>query len=208
MLAVMVARIPPARANEIIDVFCDAFRAYPVMTHIAGPFDGADDARLRDLIGLFVMTRVHRDEPLLGIADDAGRLIAAATMTLPGDREMPDAVHAHRARVWTALGETAHAKYNGYAAAAGARAVKTPHHHLNMIGVRYDAMGQGHARALLDAVHALATDDPESAGVSLSTELAKNVTLYQHFGYAVVGHAEVAADLETWSLFRPRPFSA
>jgi hypothetical protein len=69
-------------------------------------------------------------------------------------------------------------------------------------------MSRGHARALLEAVHALAAADPQSAGVSLSTELAKNVALYQHFGYAVVGHARVSPEMETWSLFRPNALSA
>jgi hypothetical protein len=204
----MVDRLSAERAADVIDVFCDAFRAYPVMTYIAGPYDGAGDARLRELISLFVLTRVHRDEPLFGIADASGRLIGAATMTLPGEREMPAAVHAHRQRTWSALGEAAHARYDVYASAASALAVTAPHHHLNMIGVRHDAMGRGHARALLDAVHALAAADPRSTGVSLSTELSKNVALYQHFGYGVVGHATVAPGLETWSLFRPRAISA
>jgi GNAT superfamily N-acetyltransferase len=204
----MVVRLTAERAPEIIDVFCDAFRAYPVMTHVAGPFDGAGDARLRALIALFVMTRVHRDEPLLGVAGDDGLLIAAATMTLPGEREMPEAVQAHRARTWAALGDAAHEKHAAYANAAGGLAVTAPHHHLNMIGVRHEFMGRGCARALLDAVHALAAADPRSAGVSLSTELPKNVALYQHFGYGVVGHAQVTPELETWSLFRPTAINA
>lgn len=204
----MVSRLSADRAPDIVDVFCDAFRAYPVMTFIAGPFDGAGDTRLRELIQLFVMTRVHRDEPLFGIADGAGRLVGAATMTLPGEREMPAAVHADRQRTWSALGDAAREKYTAYANAASALAVTAPHHHLNMIGVRHECMGQGHARSLLETVHALASADPQSAGVSLSTELARNVGLYQHFGYGVVGHARVTPELETWSLFRPTAINA
>jgi hypothetical protein len=53
-------------------------------------------------------------------------------------------------------------------------------------------------------VHRLAGDDPTSSGVSLTTERAENVPLYEHFGYRVVGHTRVSAELETWGLFRQR----
>jgi hypothetical protein len=52
-------------------------------------------------------------------------------------------------------------------------------------------------------VHALSRDDPESGGVSLSTENPRNVALYEHVGYVVRGHAIVSPELETWALYRP-----
>jgi hypothetical protein len=52
------------------------------------------------------------------------------------------------------------------------------------------------------AVHAAASDDPQSAGVSLTTERAENLKFYERFGYTVVGHARVDPELETWGLFR------
>jgi GNAT superfamily N-acetyltransferase len=71
-----------------------------------------------------------------------------------------------------------------------------------MIGVRGTHQGRGLARRLLEAVHALAAGDAGSRGVSLTTELAKNVPLYEHFGYAVIGHVWVNEGLETWSMYR------
>jgi hypothetical protein len=44
--------------------------------------------------------------------------------------------------------------------------------------------------------------DPASAGVTLNTEDPRNVALYQHLGYEIIGHAAVAAELETWGFFR------
>ena len=55
---------------------------------------------------------------------------------------------------------------------------------------------------MLDVVTETSVDDADSYGVSLTTELVKNVQLYEHFGYRVIGHAHVTADLETWGLFR------
>jgi ribosomal protein S18 acetylase RimI-like enzyme len=87
-------------------------------------------------------------------------------------------------------------------AAANFFATTPPHHHLNMIGVRRAQQRSGLAREVLEAVHRLASEDPESAGVSLTTERPENLPFYERFGYKVVGHAWVGPDLETWGLFR------
>jgi ribosomal protein S18 acetylase RimI-like enzyme len=71
-----------------------------------------------------------------------------------------------------------------------------------MLGVRRNAAGKGIGRLLLDAVQRLSADDPGSQGVSLSTEDARNVSLYRHFGYAVVGEADVET-MHTWVFYRP-----
>jgi hypothetical protein len=55
---------------------------------------------------------------------------------------------------------------------------------------------------LLEEVARLAEADGDSAGVSLSTENSRNVELYRHFGYRVVGEAEVAEGLVTWGMMR------
>ncbi len=81
-------------------------------------------------------------------------------------------------------------------------AVPGPQHHVNMLGVRHSHAGRGLGRLLLDAVHEMSRRDAESAGVSLSTEDPKNVTLYQHCGYEIKAHERVSNDLETWILFR------
>jgi len=69
--------------------------------------------------------------------------------------------------------------------------------------VRPSHAGRGLARPLLGAVHALAASDPSSEGVSLCTETRANVGLYEHFDYRLLGSAQVADGLETWSMFRP-----
>ena len=62
-------------------------------------------------------------------------------------------------------------------------------------------MGLG--RILLDAVHEMSRLDPHSPGVSLSTEVVRNVPLYQRCGYQITNHERVTDDLETWIFFRP-----
>ncbi len=72
-----------------------------------------------------------------------------------------------------------------------------------MIGVRRRAQGQGLAGRLLDRVHTLSAADDRSRGVTLTTEVASNVGLYERFGYHVVGTADVASAFTTWAMYRP-----
>lgn len=198
-----VDRLDEDGLPDVIDVMVDAFRDYPLMRFVAGPSADLADW-VPPLVDLFVTRRFRRGGPLLGVRDPAtGALAAAAALTLPVEPAPPPELVAWVEQVWQALGPDARARYDRYAAAWPSIDPR-PHHHLNMIGVRRAHAGRGLARHLLEAVHALADADPQSAGVSLTTEVARNVTLYQHFGYTVVGHQRITPDLETWAFFRPR----
>lgn len=71
-----------------------------------------------------------------------------------------------------------------------------------MIGVRRSHGGTGVGRQLLKAVHRLAQDDASSTAVTLATENPRNVALYEHFGYRVIGQASVADGIETWAMYK------
>jgi len=188
--------------GEIVSVFSDAFYDYPVMRHVVGaarPYE----RRLRRLIELFASRRASSGEPMLGIRDARGVLVAAATMALPGESDLPAGFVALRESTWSVLGADARARYETFTAVTQQFIVTSPHHYLDMIGVRRSHQGRGLARALLEAVHDVAGSDQRSSGVRLTTEFAANVTLYEHFGYRVRGRAPVADGLETWTLFRP-----
>ena len=72
-----------------------------------------------------------------------------------------------------------------------------------MLAVPTRYQGQGLARPLLDAVHALSREREDSCGVTLTTEREANVALYQHVGYRVVGRGTIVPGLETWGMYRP-----
>lgn len=179
----------------------DAFREYPVMQFVVGP-GGDVDRRIRRLVELFVTRRHRRGGPMLGVFDDRGQLAGVAVLTLPVEPPPPADLAPWVDAVWADLGSEAFDRYQQYAATWPVLE-PTPHHHLNMIGIRRAHAGQGMARPLLMAVQEMAAADPESSGVSLTTEVARNVTLYEHFGYRVVGHKQVAPTLESWGFFLP-----
>lgn len=185
------------------DVLCEAFSNYPVMRHVIRSHGAEYERHLTTLMRFFVTARVLRDEPVLTLDDD-GEIVACALVTLPGKRPSPPALGELRERVWDELGPDARARYEAFGEACAALSLERPHHHLNMIGVRREHRGKGLAGRLLDDVHRLAREDPESAGVTLTTEDPANVPLYEHFGYRCLGRVRVADALESWSFFRPR----
>jgi len=198
-----VISLPHTRAAEVTDVLCDAFFDYPVMRYVLGDRPGYA-ARLTTLVGFFVANRVAKKELLLGVAGPSGALVAAALVNVPNPAEPAPWLAARREEVWRELGAEERTRYEAFGRATQQFEVEPPHHHLGMIGVRHSHHGTGLGRLLLDHVHGIAEADPGSTGVSLSTELPKNVGLYEHFGYRVLGHDRVADELETWVCFRPR----
>ena len=197
-----VVRLDAGALPEVVSVMADAFGAYPLMRFVVGP-DGDVAARIHRLVDLFVTRRQRRGGPMLGVHDPATRrLIGAAAFTLPHEADPPPDLAPWVDAVWDELGADAHARYQQYAAVWPVL-MDAPHHHLNMLGVRRAWAGQGVARPLLLGVQQMAADDPASAGVSLTTEVERNVAFYEHFGYQCVGHTRLTPDLETWAFVRP-----
>jgi GNAT superfamily N-acetyltransferase len=199
-----VAPLHATRLEAAVDVLCDAFAEYPVMRFVAGPDAEDYDRRLRSLIHFFTSARFLNGDLVLGAGSGSGEtLVAVANVTPPGTRPAAPEVSHRREALWRELGADARERYEQLGRIWQPLGIERPHYHLNMIGVRRDWRGRGAGRLLLDAVHALSADSPESCGVSLTTEDPINVPLYQHVGYAITGHAVVAPGLETWGFFRP-----
>ena len=184
-------------------MLCDAFDAYPVMRYVIGDAGPAYRARLRAMITFFSMARVLNNEPVLGVEEPGGALVGVANITRPGERQPPPQLAAMRESLWQELGRAALERYDAVGAVWRTFAFEPAHYHLNSIGVRRSHQGRGAARLLLDALHAMSASAHDSCGVSLTTEVAANVPLYQHFGYLVTGHAVVPGAFATWGLFRP-----
>lgn len=197
-----VVRVPASRTAEAVGVLCEAFRDYPVMRYVLAPVVGDYDESLGRLIHFFVMARFHRDEPVLAVMDGT-RALAVAIVTLPRDRPSPPQVAEMREQVWAELGPIARARYGEYGEACLAFELDRPTIHLNMIGVRDIARGRGLGRVLVEAVQEISREDPRSTGVTLTTEVAGNVPLYEHLGYELIGHVPFGDGIETWGFFRP-----
>jgi GNAT superfamily N-acetyltransferase len=148
------------------------------------------------------MARVHRGEHIVGI-DEGGMLQGVALVSVPARPVTSAALDALREQTWQEIGADCRARYEGYGTAFAQFVAPEYHLHLNVLAVRHAAQGRGHARTLLDHVHDMSRSDPESSGVSLTTELEANVSLYKHFGYRLLGQLEIAPGLTCWGFFRP-----
>lgn len=193
-----------------MNVFADAFDGYPVMRFTVGD-QGEVAARERRLVRLFVERRVARTGPMFAIAEKnpSRNLLGAILLTLPGEPPPGPEIDRISAAAWRELGEEARLRYEEYAAASNFFAEYEPHVHLNMIGVRRAQKGSGLGRVLLDAVRQIAEQNPGYSGISLTTENPRNVDLYRHFGYEVVGEgrfgpfdsAQGRPAHQTWGMF-------
>lgn len=199
-----VHRLDATAVPQVVDVLHEAFFDYPVMRFVLGEDSVGYTESLRTLVNLFVMARVFRHETLLGIRSDE-TLIGTALVSRPGGPGAPPEFHELRERVWAELGEEAERRYAAFIEACDRFQVDGPHLHLNMIGVRREGQGAGLGRRLLNAVHEMSRVDPDSTGVTLTTEDPANVSLYRHFGYELVGEAVVGPKLTTWGFYRRDP---
>jgi ribosomal protein S18 acetylase RimI-like enzyme len=159
------------------------------------------DKRLRKAVTFFVSARALRNEPIFRIKNNENKLVAAATVTLPGEIPSPPELSKLRDELWAELGSEEKARYEKYGSVASALLPKEPHHHLNMIGVRNAYKGKGLALQLIHQVEELVSEHPISTGVSLNTEVESNVDFYLHLGYELVGKAEVDKGIQTWGFF-------
>ena len=203
--ALSTRELAPDRLSEAVDVLSDAFHDYPVMRYVIGAAGDAYTSRLRTMLTFFTSARFIRDELVTGAVTTEDVVVGVANSTLPGTQRSPAILGTQREAVWRELGADALARYEAHGSATAPFAVDRPNYHLAMLGVRRSHAGTGVARRLLDALHDTSRRDPRSAGVTLTTEDPRNVALYQHFGYQVVGHTRVTDTLESWGFFRPDP---
>ena len=198
-----VVKLTEENIPEITDVLCEAFYNYPVMKYVLGEKEDYD-TRLRKAVTFFVSARALRNEPLLGIHNSENKLVAAATVTLPGEIPSSPELFKLRDELWAELGSDEKARYENYGSIASALLPKEPHHHLNMIGVRNAYQGKGLARQLIHQVEELVSAHPASTGLSLNTEVEANVNFYLHLGFELLGQANVDKDIVTWGFFKAK----
>jgi ribosomal protein S18 acetylase RimI-like enzyme len=184
---------------EALDVLCAAFHDYPVMRYVIGQADPDYDAKLRELIGLFVEARLTRNVPLIGVYE-ADQLLGIAVVSPPKEIPVPRELAECHARVERRLGPEAMARFDRYGEACEATDPGHLAHYLGMIAVRPGAQRRGLGHRLIDAVKELARSDPDSAGVTLNTESSGNLLFYERMGFRRGAEADFGP-LHTWSFF-------
>ena len=130
------------------------------------------------------------------------RLLGGAGIASPEFVPWPHALAARYEAFRSCIGPQAAAEYERFVTLVGRHRPARPHHTLEVIGIKEQARGRGHGRALLNAIHARAEAHPTSTGVYADTTSVQTVALYEHFGYSVIGW-EPFGEQDIWCLFRP-----
>ncbi|GGE68502.1 GNAT family N-acetyltransferase [Priestia taiwanensis] len=94
-------------------------------------------------------------------------------------------------------------KINHYMKTTSKRRPKEAHYYLGCIGVNPNEQGKGIGRNLLEVIHRMVDEDSTAAGIGLDTENLRNVSLYEKFGYEVVGEDKLG-DITIYSMFRKK----
>jgi GNAT superfamily N-acetyltransferase len=224
-----VERLGRAELDGVVAALCEAFLRYPAMRFILAAPASAEYQTLDPLMRFFVLARLLRGEPVLGIragsaaapqravggwaptrgtADvvgdarggGAGTLAAVALVSEPDRPGGPAELASLREALWARLGPEARERYELYGRAAQSLIGDLPRLHLNLLGVRAAYRGRGLARLLVEQVLVVARQ--RGRGVSLTTEDPGNLALYARLGFELLGDAAIAPGLRTWALYR------
>jgi ribosomal protein S18 acetylase RimI-like enzyme len=197
-----VEPVPVDADAQVVAVLAEAFGDYPALRYVIGPAGAEFQERLAALLGFFVAARRARGEPVLGVRSGEA-WAAVALATLPDAATPPAALGKARERTWALLGSDARARYEELGERWAGLAVREPHVHLNLVGVRKADRGRGLGAALVGAVVELSHTHPTSRGVSLSTETEANVAFYRALGFELRGAFEAGPGVRSWVMFRP-----
>ena len=185
---------------DIVEVLTRSFFDYPVFTYsLRDTAPELYEHHLRLLCGFYADARLMRGWPVYGIREEdelAGVLLLSDPVFKPRPRELDAVLEEVRQEVGAKVMEF----LDAFDAALVAFEPKVPTYFVGMVGVRPSSQGRGLGRALLEHIAEMSRTRPESAGVTLTTELGQNVAFYKHLGYRVLGSARVG-EITTWLFF-------
>jgi GNAT superfamily N-acetyltransferase len=193
-----IVRLGAAELHEAIATLTDAFTGDPLMAYLFGEPRG-----IAALAGFACAYRLAMDWPVFGLRLPDGTLGGVASVSPPGGVPDREAFQASEDEFRQMVGPEAWNRYSAYDKTSSIGAPSERCHYLGMIGVLRSLRGAGCGRALIEAVHNFAAQDPSSAGVWLDTELPANVSWYERRGYRLRAVNRLG-DIAVSVMFRPR----
>ena len=195
MTAIQITRLDAKDTAKATEVFFAAFERDPLMSY----FFGDRDRDLAKCTMQYVCDRANLfNLPLLGALVE-GEIQGVALITPPEatERETPQLDEQFA----IAVGEEVIARLETYFKIKEAHKPKQAHFYLDILGVLPKNQGRGIGKALLQTIHKMFEESPQSCGVALDTENESNVDLYRRFSYSVSATNNLD-NLKVWSMFR------
>lgn len=196
-----VYEVNVADKGEVVEVLAAAFSGYPVFRYVLGEEGRYFDEKIRRLVDFFAEIRFQLGgSPLLLRVEEKAK--AAALVDPPHSGAFTAELRRMLNEVVEAVGTAEMARMEAYEQLCKRMAPEEAHYYLGMIGVLPQYQGQGYARQLLEYIHEMVDNDPQAMGIALNTEKPNNVPIYRHFGYEVIGEADLGP-MHSWCMFRP-----
>lgn len=196
-------RLEREQEDDAVLILAHAFRRDPVMNYVFHDITSGDDQRLHELFRFSCRVRFDLGWPLMGVECD-GKLLAVAGIDEPGAADWPQSLSDSYQNFQRVAGPDSVRRLEAYASLPDQHRPAEPHFFLGMVGVHPDAQGRGYARVLLDWLHQASQAHPTSRGVALDTDTDVNVSIYEHFGYEVVGRDALEGHTIT-TMYRTNP---
>lgn len=183
--------------RDLLDVLARAFLDNPMNRTIHGPHPArrlrANRAGLRALLldlHPWTRTRVIRNE---------GRVVGGFVAVPPGGHPLPGASLRRQLGCWFWQGARAMDRWGFVTETLAREHPLEPHWYLSVLGVDPDWQGRGLGSRLLDALHALAREEP--APIYLESDRPESVAFYGARGFERLGDVWIF-DVQCWRLRR------
>lgn len=188
---------------RVLDVLTDAFQDDPLIRHM---FPTDTKEKSRPFFNFLLVKSILLNELLLGIECN-GELIGIANLEEPARNKV--SIFRIGKLIYQSLRFAFRISFrnfifiNNYMKLTSSLRPKNPNHYLIFISTAPKHQGKGAGRMLLDHIHSLVEQSPHSSGIGLDTENSQNISLYERFGYKLIG-TELIGPVTIYSMFRPK----
>jgi ribosomal protein S18 acetylase RimI-like enzyme len=201
-----VTALYPEQHDQAADSLGRAFINDPtfkaLIPDVTDPVERA--RRLAELFRGMLAIERRSGQPVFGVIDDNGRVVAAAltegtghggalAMAATGLGQMPRMIRALGwGGIWRGL---------NLVSVLGENHPKEPHLYLQVLGCDPPFQGKGYGKALINRLALEAAARPEIAGVYLETMTEANVAFYSSRGYEILGEL-YPLGVKTWRMYQ------
>jgi ribosomal protein S18 acetylase RimI-like enzyme len=131
------------------------------------------------------------------------RITGVACLAVPEKKDRPESLIEADREFVSFMGPDSFERVKRYMNLSKKYSPEGLHHYLAGLGVHPDFQKQGFGRLLLDEVYKIAESHQTSTGIYLETATMKNVEMYKHFGYNLLGMEKLDGIVDVWYLFKP-----
>ena len=201
-----VTALYPEQHDQAADSLGRAFINDPtfkaIIPDITDPVERA--THLADLFRGMLAIERRTGQPVFGVIDDNGRVVAAAMtegIGHPGALGLIGTGLGQMPRLIRAIGMGGLWRGLNLVSVLADNHPKEPHLYLQVLGCDPPFQGKGYGKALVDRLALEAKARPEIAGVYLETMTEANVAFYSSRGYEILGELHPIG-VRTWRMYQ------